>query len=364
MANKTPQIVACFVLSLMTAFAGCLIFSKVFRDPSPVHAIRPSLPGAAYERGTTDSRPGGLSTSGAASSSEPNSTTTEQTSSSSDDDGQPAPESAGSGALSVAIAGTSAHHPETSPAVDGKAGTASSDKPNVGKVEQTRTAPRPPHSPSTTVERVPLQVAPFQAPEGHQQRNEQPSKPEVPAAGSDVGVVTVPRGTLLRVRLSESLSSKQNRSGDTFRATLVSSLLVNGVVVSNADSSVLGRVALVRRGGVLGGSSDLTITLTHLTMADESTVPIKSSICEVQGSHNNLLNSARMATGAAFGAVMGAVAGAEEGAGITSASTAGGRRITSSATKRTAMLPAGTLIGFSLDSPVTIPQTVLAHADH
>jgi hypothetical protein len=168
--------------------------------------------------------------------------------------------------------------------------------------------------------------------------------------------ITVAPGTGLAVRLAEPLSSDRNRTGQTFRATLASSLAVNGFIVAAGGSTVLGRIVQARRAPLLGGKSDLTLVLTNITDFEGKLVSVDSNAFEEQGSRSNLLNTAKMATGAAVGAAIGAVTGAAEGAGISSSLRDGDRTNGFMATKRTVVLPAGMQITFSLTSPLAFTQ--------
>jgi hypothetical protein len=169
-------------------------------------------------------------------------------------------------------------------------------------------------------------------------------------------MITIQPGTPVEIRLTESLSSDHNRTGDTFRATLASPVVVNGFVVAQADSVVLGRVFEARRAPLVGGNSDLTLGLTNITLNEGSLAKVDSSLFEQHGSRSNMLNTVKMATGAAVGAAIGAITGAAEGAGLTSAMRNGDRTNGFMATKRTVVLPAGTRIAFTLRTPLTIPQ--------
>jgi hypothetical protein len=166
--------------------------------------------------------------------------------------------------------------------------------------------------------------------------------------------LTIPEGTILTVRLAETLSSNRNRAGDTFRATLASPLAVNGSMVAGMGAAVLGRVVSARRAPLIGGRANLTLTLTHITGAEERLVPVNTSIVEEQGSHTNVVNTAKMATGAVVGAVVGAVRGAGEGSGLSSSLKNGDTTNGFMATNRTVVLPAGTQFIFRLNTALTL----------
>jgi hypothetical protein len=182
-----------------------------------------------------------------------------------------------------------------------------------------------------------------------------------PVASVDVlrsgsSVVTVERGTSVDVRLAETLSSDHNRSGDTFRAVLERPLIVDNVIVAGVNSTVLGRIADIRKASLLGGRADLTLTLTEITTQGGRVVKIDTTNIQRLGSRNGLLTRTKLASGAAVGAVKGAVNGAAEGAGLLAAP---GNENASSAfphSRTAVVLPAGTQVSFNLTSPFTVPN--------
>jgi hypothetical protein len=176
-------------------------------------------------------------------------------------------------------------------------------------------------------------------------------------------VITVEPGTPLSVRISDTLSSDRNRTGNTFSATLASPLVVNGFVVARAGSTVLGRVVSARKAPVIGGRSELTLALTNITTADGKLVRIDTSTWQEKGAHSSIVNTAKMATGAAVGAVVGAVTGAAEGAGLSSELRNGDRTDGFMATRRTVVLPAGMEIQFSLATPLTTTEKINREAE-
>jgi hypothetical protein len=171
--------------------------------------------------------------------------------------------------------------------------------------------------------------------------------------------ISVPPGTTLLVRLNETLSSKHNSTGQTFRATLAYPLMVNGTVVAKSGSAVLGRIIDARKAHLIHGHSDLSLVLTDLTTADQQLVKVHTAQWYEKGSGSELVRSAKAASGAAVGAVKGAAVGAARGAGLRSSGdndedTATDRSGKHVSNKKNIVLPAGTQLQFRLISPFTI----------
>jgi hypothetical protein len=185
------------------------------------------------------------------------------------------------------------------------------------------------------------------------------SAPPLPVQVPELKTIFVPPGTALLVRLNETLSSKHNSTGQTFRATLASPLVVDGTVVAKAGSTVLGRIVYARKAHLIHGRSDLSLILTDLTTPDRQLVKIRTAQWYEKGSGSELVQTAKAATGAAVGAVKGAAVGAARGAGLRSggdkdedtAVDSSGKHVSS---KKNIVLPAGTPLEFRLISPFSV----------
>ena len=83
------------------------------------------------------------------------------------------------------------------------------------------------------------------------------------------GQLTIKPVTYVTVRISEPLSSDHNQPGDPFSATLVSPLVVDGIVVAQRGQMVAGWVVQAQKAGRVEGVSRLGIELTQLTLVDD-----------------------------------------------------------------------------------------------
>ncbi|MBV8810973.1 MAG: hypothetical protein JO033_20075 [Acidobacteriaceae bacterium] len=225
------------------------------------------------------------------------------------------------------------------------------------RVPEPKYLPPPPDTRDLSATAVPQSAAAV-LPETHVDVIPEP-EPKVPDTRmAEPKVVTVQPGTSVQVRLAETLSSDRNRTGDTFRAVLDSPLVVDGFVVAGTDSTIFGRVTNARKAPFLGGKANLTLTLTNITTTDGRFVRIDTNDVERDGSRSGVVNTAKMAGGAAVGAVIGALTGAAEGAGLSSAVTNDNRTNGFMATNRTVALPPGTRLSFSLASPLRLSENV------
>lgn len=170
-----------------------------------------------------------------------------------------------------------------------------------------------------------------------------------------VSPLTVRPGTILTVRINQSLSSDHSQVGDVFYATLTQPVITSSIVVAHGGQAVAGRVVEAKKAGRVSGVSRLGITLTTLSAADGQSVPIQSQLLLQQGSTSIGRDSAAVATTTGLGAAIGAAAnlgtGAAIGAGIGAA--AGTIRVLLTKGNPTVIYPE-TLLTFQLTAPATV----------
>ena len=119
---------------------------------------------------------------------------------------------------------------------------------------------------------------------GYPPQGQQPgygNAPQTPPPPVPSTLVIQP-GTYVTVRVNQALSSKNNRTGDAFTATLAAPVVVNGVVVAEPGQTIGGRVALAEPSH--GGSTGrLGLQLTNLTLVDGQVVPLATQLVSRQG---------------------------------------------------------------------------------
>lgn len=169
--------------------------------------------------------------------------------------------------------------------------------------------------------------------------------------------VTIPAGTLLSVRVDETISSSRNQSGDSFRATLDQPLVIDGFVIAERGARVEGRVSEVDRGGRVSGVARMSLELVRLNTSDGQRVRLQTEGFSKQAEKSAKRDAAKIGVAAGIGAAIGAIAGGGKGAAIGAA--AGGAAGTGGvmATRGSAAeLPAETRLSFRLREPVTITE--------
>ena len=78
-------------------------------------------------------------------------------------------------------------------------------------------------------------------------------------------MVTVPKGTFLTTTLRQPLASNKNKVGDSFAATLTSSVKVNGKIVIPKGTHITGKVVTAKKKG-----PELTIALASIDLGGKS----------------------------------------------------------------------------------------------
>lgn len=166
--------------------------------------------------------------------------------------------------------------------------------------------------------------------------------------------ITVPEGTDLTVVLGQTISTGSNRSGDTFRATLRSPIVIDGKTVIPQDARVTGHVVEAVPSGRLKGVAKLDLTLDAIDVNGKS-YDLATDDEGRRGKNHNKRNAVLIGGGAGAGAIVGAIAGGGVGAAVGSAVGAGAGTAGAAYTgKKDIRVPAETALTFRLARPVTI----------
>ena len=126
---------------------------------------------------------------------------------------------------------------------------------------QGSSAPHPPYPPSGPAQQ-PYSQGTY--PGNYPARQPNPAPPYgAQLAGQPV---TVPQGSLLRIRINEGLDSQHSQPGTPFDAVVLNDVVANGAVAIPRGASVQGTVTDARSGGVIKGSGQLALQLNQVTL--------------------------------------------------------------------------------------------------
>jgi len=181
-----------------------------------------------------------------------------------------------------------------------------------------------------------------------------PAAAPAPAPAAANGVVTIPAGQSMLIRMIDGVDSAKNHVGDVFHASLETDLTVGDTLVARKGTDVYGRLAEAQKSGNFSGRSELQLELTRLVI-DGHDYPVVSSDYTVQGKGQGSSTAKKVGGGAAVGAIIGAIAGGGKGAAIGAAAggaTGGAVQVLTKGAQ--VKVPSETLLEFRLQQPVSV----------
>ena len=188
----------------------------------------------------------------------------------------------------------------------------------------------------------PVSTAP-QAPGAHSQRQ---------AAHSPTGV-TVPAGTLITVRLIDSIDADLTGVGERFRASIDDPIVVGSQVVVPRHADVTVQVMRVEQSGALKGSDEVALKIYDITVNGRS-YHVATDYAELQGKGKGRKTIRNTAIGGVGGAVLGGILGGKKGAAIGAGAGAGTGVAVSAARGTKLRIPPETRLEFVLRAPLGI----------
>lgn len=151
----------------------------------------------------------------------------------------------------------------------------------------------------------------------------QTSKPRLRRTTTARRVVPlVPVGTDLKVRLNDTLSSKDSRAGDKFTATVINPARFD-------EGRVYGHIRSIVKSGKVKGRTTMNLAFDSITLSDGRSGTLHGYVTHVYGDKGRTDNEGgvqsesrgrqtikRSGIGAGAGAIIGAIAGGGKGAAI------------------------------------------------
>lgn len=168
-------------------------------------------------------------------------------------------------------------------------------------------------------------------------------------------LVTLPAGTRILIRTTDSVDSKNQKSGARFTASLETSLKANNVVVAPRGTTIYGRIASAKSAGKFKGSSQLSLELTDIVI-NGTAYPLTTGVLEMKGSGEGKKTARKVLGGTGLGALVGGIAGGGKGAAIGAVAGAGtGTAVSASKKGEQVGVPSESLLEFRLTQEVSLP---------
>ncbi|MBI3933795.1 MAG: hypothetical protein HY316_03830 [Acidobacteria bacterium] len=166
---------------------------------------------------------------------------------------------------------------------------------------------------------------------------------------------TIASGTVLTVRLLDTLNTDRNQSGDRFRASLEEPIISEGNVIVPRGTTVEGRIVDAQQAGRVKGVAEMTLELSQLRLSSGETVVLETGTIRREGETSTGEDAAKVGTGAAIGAVIGAIGGGRKGAAVGAATGAGAGTAGVLLTRgEPLILGQETILSFQLNAPLTM----------
>jgi BON domain len=181
-----------------------------------------------------------------------------------------------------------------------------------------------------------------------------PPAPEPPPPPPPPPPLVVPAGTPITIKTSQSLSSKDSQTGQTFLGTLAQPVSVKGRPALPAGSTVSGTVVTAKTKGKIKGEGQLDLALTSVSVGSH-TYQLQTQVLSSTVKGKGKRTAATTGGGAAGGALIGGLAGGGKGAGIGALVGAGAGFVGGAFTgNKQIEIPAESALTFTLTQSLTI----------
>ena len=184
-----------------------------------------------------------------------------------------------------------------------------------------KSEPPPPPAPAPIMRDTPP-PAPAPQPEPAPVVAQATPPPPPPPPAPVVHTITLPAGTDIPVRITETLDSASTQTGDKFTGAIASDIVVDNLVVLPQGTPVTGHVDAAQDAAHFKGSSLLTISLSAINRKGDH-IEVATDPYTKQGEGRGKNTAEKVGGGAAVGAILGGILGGGRGAAIGSAAGAG-----------------------------------------
>lgn len=125
----------------------------------------------------------------------------------------------------------------------------------------------------------------------------------------------IPEGTIIEVRLDQTLSSEDQKTGDTFEALLDRDISAEGTIAIPHGSRVVGKLLSVQDAGKVKGRARMVLQLDKVYINDHP-YPLETNTITIEAEGSKGHDSKTIGALAGLGAIIGAIAGGGKGAAL------------------------------------------------
>jgi len=168
------------------------------------------------------------------------------------------------------------------------------------------------------------------------------------------GMIEIPAGTEMDVRLQGSLNSGRAQVEDRFEGTTIADVNVGGRTAIPAGSVVRGVVTAVEPATRTNRTARMTLSFDQVTIYERA-YPMRGTVTQAIEGEGVRGETGRVATGAGVGAVIGGLLGGFKGA-LAGILIGGGGTLAATEGKEVE-LPQGSVLRVRIDSPLQVATT-------
>ena len=166
---------------------------------------------------------------------------------------------------------------------------------------------------------------------------------------------TLPAGTAITVRTTNTLSSGTVKAGESFAATLEDPIVEGTWVIAPRGANVRGVIAHSNAGGKVKGRAGLGIRLTWIQTADGQNLEVATTTYSVAAQSTKKKDAKKIGIASGVGAAVGAIVGGGKGAAIGAGAGAGAGTAGVLTTRgEAAVIVSESVVTFQLSDPVTV----------
>ncbi len=173
--------------------------------------------------------------------------------------------------------------------------------------------------------------------------------------GQQAGIpVTLPPGSMLRIRINRGLDSNHIQIGAPFDGTVLTDIIAGGEVAVPRGATVSGVVIAAKKAGTFKGEGELSLQVNSLTLGGQ-VYPLNTEVWAENGRDKAPGTVGNTVGTSAFGALIGAIAGGGKGAAIGAGVGAGVGLAGSAASPRgQVIIPPESVLTFRIAAPTTV----------